>query len=63
MKVIVNNEHLAKTLNVKVGATVEVETKGGVPTNKEWRNRLKDATIDGCVTIVKPTVKKKVEDK
>ena len=47
----VNNEHLAKTLNVKVGEKVKVELKGGVPLNREWRNRFKDANIDDCITI------------
>lgn len=49
--VTVNNEHLARTLGLKKGAKVQVEVKGGVPVNREWRNRFKDAKIDGCITI------------
>ena len=50
--VMVNNDQLAKTLGVKAGDTVKVEVKGGVPTTREWRNRFKDMTIDGCISVV-----------
>lgn len=52
MKVKVNNEALAKTLGVSPGAIVNVDCKGGVPVGREWRNRLKDAEIDGCISVV-----------
>ncbi len=45
--VTVNNEHLARTLDLKPGVSVQVEVKNGVPTKLEWRNRFKDAPIDG----------------
>ena len=57
MKVTVNNEALAKTLGVKPGGTVDATCKNGVPVNREWRNRLKDAKIDKCVTIGKSKAK------
>lgn len=53
--VTVNNEHLARTLGVKPGTTMTVEVKNGVPINREWRNRFKDAPIDGCITISENT--------
>ena len=52
MKVKVNSEALAGLLGVKPGASVDVECKSGVPVSKEWRNRLKDAKIDDCISLV-----------
>jgi len=60
VKVKVNSVALAGLLGVKPGGIVDVECKRGVPVAKEWRNRLKDAEIDGCVSVVenKPKTKK-----
>lgn len=52
-KVKVKNEALAKVLNVSADAIIEVECKNGVPVNREWRNRFKDAEADNCIEIVK----------
>ena len=52
-KVKVKNEALAKVLDVSVDAIIEVECKSGVPVNREWRNRFKDAEKDKCIEIVK----------
>lgn len=52
MKVKIKNAALAKTLNLKLDDTVDVECKNGVPINREWRNRIKDAKFDKCVTII-----------
>lgn len=57
MKVKINSEGLAIALDKSVGDIVEIKEKNGVPLVKEWRNRLKDAVIDDCVTVV--TEKKK----
>jgi hypothetical protein len=57
-KVKVNNKALAKTLGISVGAIIEVECKNGVPVNREWRNRFKDAEIDNCIEITKSKLKK-----
>ena len=38
--------------------------KAGTPLDKDWRRRLKDSAIDGCVEIVKkekPVIKTKKE--
>lgn len=35
---------------------------GGKPEDKYWRDRLKDAAIDGCCEIVKTESKKKGSD-
>ena len=51
VKVTVKNEALAAVLGVKPGAVVGVECRHGVPVTKEWRNRFKDAEIDGCISI------------
>lgn len=42
------------------GTVVRIEVdKDGVPVDQYWRNRVKDAAIDGCVEFVKPTKKGK----
>lgn len=42
---------------------VSVKTDSrGVPLDKFWRNRLKDAELDNCVEIVKPSATKKKGD-
>lgn len=44
--------------------TVTIETdNSGVPLDKFWRNRLKDAEIDQCVEIVKPKRKRMKNDR
>ena len=50
-----------KILNVPgYSGTIDIETDyHGTPVDKFWRNRLKDAAIDGCVEIV--TSKRKVK--
>ena len=59
MKVKVNNEALAGVLGVKVGNEVDVKEKNGIPVNREWRNRLNDAKVDNCVSIVTEAKTKK----
>lgn len=44
-----------------VGDEIEVETKGGVIKDRYWRNRLADAKIDKCVSIVDNEKTKQVE--
>lgn len=40
----------------EAGRTVTVQTDAsGVPLEKFWRRRLKDATIDNCVEVIKPS--------
>lgn len=56
-KITINNSHLAKTLGVKAGDTIDVEFKNGVAVGREWRNRLKDAEVDGCVALHQNTKK------
>ena len=34
------------------GSTIEVADIDGVPTDKFWRDRIKDSAIDNCVEIV-----------
>lgn len=57
MKVKIKNAALAKTLNLKLDDTVDVECKNDVPISREWRNRIKDAKFDKCVTIITATKK------
>lgn len=52
MKIIVNNEALAKAVGVKTGEEIAIKCKNGVPVEREWRNRLRDAAVDGCISVV-----------
>lgn len=61
IKVKINNAPLAGLLGVKPGDTVQVPCKGGVPLNREWRNRFKDSELDGCITVVTKQTKKTKE--
>jgi hypothetical protein len=57
VKVTVHNAPLAALLGVKPGDIVSVDCKQGVPVSREWRNRFKDAEIDGCVSIAQNSKK------
>ena len=39
--------------NFEKDAVIEIDDINGMPVSLYWRNRLKDAEIDGCVKIVK----------
>lgn len=44
----------------EVGREVTIQTdRNGVPLEKFWRRRLKDARIDNCVEVVKPSKPKR----
>lgn len=44
----------------EVGREVTIQTdRNGVPLEKFWRRRLKDAKIDNCVEVVKPSKPKR----
>ena len=69
MKIQVLSAALAASLGCKPGDILEVEDRKGVPKSREWRNRLRDAAIDGCVKIAQnarakrqKTVKPPTED-
>lgn len=48
---------------VRAGKTGKIPCdEHGMPLDKYWRNRLRDAKIDGCIEVLKPKTKKK-EDK
>ncbi len=57
IEIKINNVPLADILGVIPGGSVQVECRGGIPTKREWRNRIKDAEFDGCVTVVKKQTK------
>lgn len=45
---------------VPSGGTVKVEVdRDGIPFDRDWRRRLKDSVMDGCVEIVTAPKKKK----
>lgn len=54
VNVIINNAALAALHKVAAGAIVSVAVKQGVPVNREWRNRFKDAEFDNCISIEQP---------
>jgi hypothetical protein len=43
--------------------TIDVPDVDGIPTERFWRNRLKDAELDGCCEVVKPRTNKRKEKK
>jgi len=61
MKITVNNEALAALLGVRTGDEVDVKCKHGIPVVKEWRNRFRDAEIDGCISLVKSKPQKEAK--
>lgn len=36
----------------EVGQVVPIKTKGGIPAELYWRNRLKDSKTDNCITVI-----------
>ena len=50
-KMIVHNEALARLYGVKKDGEIDVEFKDGIARNREWRNRIRDSKIDGCVSF------------
>lgn len=61
MMVTIKNEGLATALGKKVGDQVKVECRGGIPVDKYWRQRLKDAELDGSVEVKQNKTKSKKE--
>ena len=61
MRVTINNEALAKALGYRVSDVITIEDKGGVPLNREWRNRLRDSETDQCVTVVTAASKERIK--
>lgn len=51
MTLKINNPALASIYGLKAGDTIDVETREGVPIAREWRNRLRDSELDGCVSV------------
>jgi len=48
----------------EAGREVAIECdRSGVPLEKFWRRRLKDAQIDNCLEVVKPSKSKKEQGK
>lgn len=43
------------------GQTLKIPAAGGIPTEKYWRDRLRDAEHDGCVTVKKPRKTNKIK--
>lgn len=42
----------------KANEIIEINDDSGVPTDRFWRNRLRDAAIDDCVQIIIENEKK-----
>lgn len=61
LTIYIKNERLVKIY----GSSITVACKNAVPLEKYWRNLLKDAKIDGCVSLTKPkqVAKPKQENK
>lgn len=50
-RVTFNNAELAALYGLKKGDSINVTCCDGVPIDREWRNRFKDAERDHCITI------------
>lgn len=62
--VTIKNKSKVMLAGVKPGKTVKVPCdEHGTPLQKYWRNRIRDASIDDCVEVVKPKTAKKKETK
>ena len=59
MRLKIKNQALAEALGYALDDIVDVECRHGIPVNREWRNRIKDAEIDGCVEAIKESKGKK----
>jgi hypothetical protein len=57
-KIKIRNKSKATLHGLKPGAMIDIPTYDGMPADRVWRNRLRDATIDDCVEIVQ-TMKSK----
>lgn len=55
MKIKLNKD----ILNHKAGKIIRIPDKDGIPTERYWRNRLRDSKIDNCIEIVEKTKQKK----
>lgn len=49
----------------KAGKEITIKDTDGVPIDAFWRNRLRDAVIDNCITVIteKPKTKSKAKAK
>lgn len=53
MKILINKP----LRGYPVGHQLKIKTdKNGIPLERYWRDRIKDASIDGCITIIKEEV-------
>ena len=59
MKLKLNQDLKTPKGKLTKGSTIEVEDIDGVPTDRFWRNRIKDSAIDNCVEIVSTQKTKK----
>lgn len=67
MKITIRNDSKVRLHGLKPGDTRPIEVdKNGTPIDRDWRRRMNDAKIDGCISVVKETKPKKsktVDDK
>lgn len=60
MKLELENKALVTVCGVKPGHKIQVKAdKHGVPLEKRWRDRLRDAKIDGAICVVEEKKKSK----
>ena len=58
IEVTVANEALRKLLGVQEDEVVKVKVKNGIPLDRDWRNRFRDAAIDKCISLCNNAAKK-----
>jgi hypothetical protein len=60
-KLVIRNKTDVNLHGLKPDATMEIKTLRGMPVDRVWRNRLRDASIDNCIEVVSPTKPKGVK--
>jgi len=65
MKITIKNTSIVRLHGLKPGDTRKIDVdRKGIPLDRNWRRRLSDSKIDGCLSVIeeKKTIKSKTKD-
>lgn len=65
MKITIRNDSKVRLHGLKPGDTRKIDVdRKGIPLDRNWRRRLSDSKIDGCLSVIeeKKTIKSKTKD-
>lgn len=65
MKITIKNTSTVRLHGLKPGDTRKIDVdRKGIPLDRNWRRRLSDSKIDGCLSVIeeKKTIKSKTKD-